>query len=89
MVRLLLRLLLEPVWQGGGAVGAGGGVLALNLDRKALVLFEAAGEVGLLGRCGRGGWGEDPDLADGVGLLEGSGLVGLEFFEVELLDKVG
>jgi hypothetical protein len=54
-----------------------------------LVLLEAAGEVGLLGGLRGGGGAEGLDLADGVGVLDGGGLVGLELLEVELLDEVG
>lgn len=90
MVRLLLVLLNhEPVVLDGLAVGGSGGVLALDLDSHALVLLQAGGEVGLLGRLGGGGDGEGLDLALGVGLLNGGGLVGLELLEVELLDEVG
>lgn len=73
----------------GLAVGGSGGVLALDLDGHALVLLQASGEVRLLGGLGGGGDGEGLDLALGVGLLDGGGLVGLELLEVELLDEVG
>lgn len=90
MVGLLLLLLDEPVLDDGGGLGAGGtGLLALDLDGHALVLLEAAGEVGLLGGLGGLGQAEGGDVALGVGLLDGGGLVGLELLEVELLDEVG
>jgi hypothetical protein len=86
----LLLLGLEPVGDLGGALdGLGGGVLALELDGHALVLLQAAGEIGLLGGLGGLGQAEDLDLAFGVGLLDDGGLVGLELLEVELLDEVG
>lgn len=84
----LLLLGLEPVGESSGLAG-GGDVLALDLDGQLLVLLEAAGEVGLLGGLRGGGGAEGLDLADGVGVLDGGGLVGLELLEVELLDEVG
>lgn len=84
----LLLLGLEPVGESGGLAGSGD-VLALDLDGQLLVLLEAAGEVGLLGGLRGGGGAEGLDLADGVGVLDGGGLVGLELLEVELLDEVG
>lgn len=89
MLGLLFGLGLEPVGKGGGTGSLGGGVLALNIDGEALVFLEVAGEVGLFGGLGRLGEGEGLDLADGVGLLDGGDLVGLELLEVELLDEVG
>lgn len=90
MVGLLLLLGLEPVRQLGDAGGSlGGGVLTLDLNGHGLVRLEAVGEVGLLGGGGGLGHGEDLDLALGVGLLDGGGLVGLELLEVQLLDEVG
>jgi hypothetical protein len=85
---LTLVLLDEPRGLLGGG-GDGTGLLALNLDGHVLVLLEGAGEVGLLGGSGGLGDGEGLDLALGVGVLDGGGLVGLELLEVELLDKVG
>lgn len=89
--RLLLVLLLnQPVLEDrGGHGGAGNGLLALDLDRHLLVLLQARGKVGLLGRLGRLGQVEDGDLADGVRVLDGGRLVGLELLEVELLDEIG
>jgi hypothetical protein len=85
----LLGLLLEPVRQRRRGARGVGGLRSLNVDREALVLLEAAGEVGLLGGRGGLGGGEGPDLALGVRLLGGRGLVRLELLEVELLDEVG
>lgn len=87
--RLVILLLDQPVLDNRGGGARGSGLLALNLDGHGLVLLQAAGEVGLLGRLGGLGGGEGLDLTDGVGLLDGSGLVGLELLQVELLDKVG
>lgn len=90
MLGLLLLLGLEPVGKGGGGAGGlRGDILALNLDGHALVLLEVASEVGLLGGLGGLGDGKGLDLADGVGLLDGGNLVGLELLEVQLLDEVG
>lgn len=89
MVRLLILLGLEPVGNLGGASALGGGVLALNLDRHALVLLQVAGKVGLLGGGGGLGDVEGLDVALGIGLLDDGGLVGLELLEVKLLDEVG
>ena len=86
---LLLLLLNEPVLDNGGGSTGLGTLLALNLDGHVLVLLQAGGEVGLLGRLGGLGEREGGDVANGVGLLDGGGLVGLELLEVELLDKVG
>ena len=88
MSDLTLVLLDEP----GGLLGGGGDVdggLALDLDGHALILLQGAGEVGLLGGGGGLGGGEGLDLTLGVGVLDGSGLVGLELLQVELLDEVG
>jgi hypothetical protein len=70
----------------GGSTGLG---LTLNLDLLGLVCAELAGNVGLLG--GSRGLGKSKllDLAFGVGGLDGWGLVGLEFAEVEVLDEIG
>lgn len=89
MSTLLLLLLNEPVLDNGGGGTGIGALLALNLDSHVLVLLQAGGEVGLLGRLGGLGKAEGGDVADGVGLLDGGGLVGLELLEVELLDEVG
>jgi hypothetical protein len=78
VVNLVLLLGLEPVGNDGGAGGGSDGVLALNLDGHALVLLQAAGEVGLLRGGGGAGEAEGLDLALGVGGLDGRGLVGLE-----------
>jgi hypothetical protein len=85
---LILLLGLEPVGQGGGSGGCAG-ILALNLDGEALVLLQAAGQIGLLGGGGGLGGGEDLDLAVGVGGLDGGELVVLDALEVELLNEVG
>jgi hypothetical protein len=69
-----------------GSTGLG---LTLDLDLLGLVCAELAGNVGLLG--GSRGLGKSKllDLAFGVGSLDGWGLVGLEFAEVEVLDEIG
>lgn len=87
-VLILVLLLDQPVLNGSGRL-AGIGLLALNLDGHALILLERGGEIGLLGRLGGFGLVECEDLALGVGVLDGWCLVGLEFFQVEFLDKVG
>jgi hypothetical protein len=84
----LLLLLDKPVLDNGGLAGSEA-LGSLNLDGQCLVLLEAGGKVGLLGGLGGLGEGEGGDLADGVGLLDGGGLVGFELLEVELLDEVG
>lgn len=87
---IILLLLNKPVLHNSrGLSTAGINLGALDLDSHALVLLEAGGEVGLLGRLGRLGEVEGGDLADGVRVLDGGGLVGLELLEVELLDEVG
>lgn len=86
---LVVLLLDQPVLNDRGGGAGGNGLLTLDLDGHGLVLLQAAGEVGLLGRLGGLGGGEGLDLADGVGLLDGSGLVGLELLQVQLLDEVG
>ena len=83
----LLLLLLEPALLGGG--GLAGGSLALNLDLLGLVGRQLTREVGLLGGGGSLGEAESVDVALGVAGLDGSGLVGLELTEVEVLDLVG
>jgi hypothetical protein len=83
-----LLLGLEPVL-GNRGLGGGAGVLTLDLDGHGLVLLQAAGKVALLGGLGGGRGVEGLDLADGVGLLDGGRLIGLELLQVELLNKVG
>lgn len=85
---LLVLLLHQPVLDDGRRRVGRHALVALHLDRHRLVLLQARGEVGLLGRGGRLGHGERGDLADGVGVLDGRGLVGLELLEVELLNEV-
>lgn len=91
MVSLILVLLLDqPVLnRGGGSLAVGRDLLALDLDGHRLVLLQAAGQVGLLGRRRGGGQAEGGNLALGVLGLDGGDLVGLELLQVELLDKVG
>lgn len=89
MVGLLLLLLDKPVLDDGGGLSGLGALGSLNLDGHRLVLGQAGGKVGLLGRLGCLGEGEGGDLADGVGVLDGGRLVGLELLKVELLDEVG
>ena len=89
MVLGLLLLGLEPVRENSSTRGRLGGVLALNLNSHALVLLQVAGKVGLFGGLGGLGDVEDLDLAIGVGLLDGGGLVGLELLKIKLLDEVG
>lgn len=89
VVIILLLLLDEPVLDGGGGLAGLSTLLTLNLNSHALVLFQAGGEVGLLGGLGGLRKGEGGDLTDGVGVLDGGGLVGLELPQVELLDEVG
>lgn len=69
--------------------GLASGSLALNFDLLALVGGELTGKVGLLGR--RGGLWESEllDVGFGVTGLDGGGLIGLEFTEVQVLDGVG
>lgn len=83
----LFLLLLEPALLGGG--GLAGGSLALDLNLLGLVGRQLTGEVGLLGGGGSLGEVESVDVALGVAGLDGSGLVGLELTEVEVLDLVG
>ncbi len=82
-----LLLLLEPALLGRG--GLAGGSLALNLNLLGLVRRQLTGEVGLLGGSGGLGEVENVDVALGVAGLDGSGLVGLELTEVEVLNLVG
>jgi hypothetical protein len=89
VVVILLLLLDEPVLDDGGRLAGISAILTLNLDGHVLVFLQAGGKVGLLGRLGGFRKGEGGDLADGIGVLNGGGLVGLELLEVELLDEVG
>lgn len=82
-----LLFLLEPALLDGGGLTGGG--LALDLDLLGLVGGEFAGEVGLLGRLGGLRSAELVDVLISVVGLKGSGLVGLELAEVEVLDGVG
>jgi hypothetical protein len=84
----ILLLGLEPVGQSGRG-GGGARILALDLDGEALILLQAASQIGLLGGGGGLGGGEDLDLAVGVGGLDGGELVALDALEVELLNEVG
>ena len=86
---LLLLLLNEPVLNNGSGGRGIGTLLSLNLNGHVFVLLQAGGEIGLLGRLGGLGEGEGGDLADGVRVLDGGGLVGLELLEVKLLNEVG
>lgn len=89
-VVILVLLLDQPILNSGGGAGlAISTLLALDLDGHALVLFERRGKVGLLGRLGDLGLVEGEDVALCIGLLDCWCLVGLEFFEVEFLDKIG
>jgi len=89
VVVILLLLLDEPVLDDGGGLAGLSTLLTLNLDGHGFVLLQAGGEVGLFGGFGSLGKREGGDLTDGIGVLDGSGLVGLELLEVELLDEVG
>lgn len=84
----LLLLLDEPVLNNSGLAGIKT-LLALNLDGHGLVLLQAGSQISLLGGEGSLGQVEGGDLAGGIGLLDGGGLVGLELLEVELLDEIG
>lgn len=88
-VVVVLLLVNQPVLNGGGGLAGVNTLLALDLDGHALVLLQGGGEVGLLGRFGGLGLAECEDVALGVRVLDGWCLVGLEFFQVEFLDKVG
>jgi hypothetical protein len=84
---LLLRLLLEPaLLNRSGLTGSG---LALDFDILVLVGVQFIGKVGLLGGFGRRRNSELLDVGFSVAGLDGGGLVGLELFQVELLDGVG
>ena len=85
---VILLLVDQPVLDDSGGGVRIDGLLALNLDRHGLVLLQAGGEIGLFGGLGCLGEAECGDLADGIGVLDGSGLVCLELLEVELLDEV-
>lgn len=84
---LLLLLLLKPALLNGCGLTSGG--LALDLDLLALVGGELTGKVGLLRRRGSLGQSELLDVGFSVTGLDGSGLVGFEFTEVQVLDGVG
>lgn len=83
----LFLLLFEPALLNRGGLASGG--LALDLDLLALVGGELTGEVGLLRGGGSLGESELLDVGLGVAGLDGGGLVGLEFTEVQVLDGVG
>lgn len=83
----LLLVLLEPALLNGGGLTGGG--LTLNLDLLALIGGQLASQIGLLGRRGSLGKSELLDVGFGVTGLDGDGLVGLEFTEVQVLDGVG
>lgn len=85
---IILLLLDQPVLNSGGLVRGTSGLLALDLDCHRLVLLQARGEIGLFGGLGGSGEVEGGDLADGVRLLDGGGLVGLELLEIEFLNEV-
>ena len=90
MRNLSIILLLKPILRQGTRIRlCGGGIGALDFNGHGFVLLEAACQIGLLGG-GRGfGSGKGLDVALGVGVLDGGGLVGLELLEVEFLDEVG
>lgn len=85
---LTLVLLDEPVLDSSGGA-ADNTLVALDLDSHGLVVLQRVGEVSLLWGLGRLGRCECLDLADGIGVLDGGGLVGLELLEVEFLNEVG
>ena len=85
----LILLVDQPVLDDSSRLTSLGTLRTLNLDHHCLVLLQARGEVGLLGGLGSLGEGERGDLANGVGILDGGGLVRLELLKVELLDEVG
>ena len=74
---VVLLLVDQPVLDDSGGLVRSDGLLALHLDRHGLVLLQAGGEIGLFGGLGGLGEAECGDLADGVGVLDGGGLVGL------------
>lgn len=87
---LFLVLVDQPILdKGGGRLSVGARALALDVDGDGLVLLEAGGQVGLLGRGGRLGHAERGHVAVGVRVLDGRRLVGLELAEVDVLDEVG
>lgn len=88
-VIVVILLLNQPVLGDGGRLAGVGTLLALDLDRHALVLLQGGGEVGLLGGQGSLGLLELENVALGVVGLDCWYLVGLELFQVELLDEVG
>lgn len=62
----LLFLIDQPVLDDGGRGGGRGALVALNLDDGVLVLLQAAGQVGFLGRLGGLGGGEGMYLTLGI-----------------------
>jgi hypothetical protein len=88
-VIVVVLLLDQPVLGDGGGLAGFSTLLTLDLDRHALVLLQGGGEVGLLGGQGSLGLLELEDVALGVVGLDCWYLVGLEFFQVKLLDEVG
>lgn len=83
----LLLFLLEPALLSGSGLASSS--LALDLDLLALVGGELTGKVGLLGGSRSLGKGELVNVGVGVAGLDGSGLVGLELTEVQVLNGVG
>lgn len=83
----LLLFLLEPALLSGSSLASSG--LALDLDLLALVGGELTGKVSLLGGSRSLGEGELVNVGVGVAGLDGSGLVGLELTEVQVLNGVG
>jgi hypothetical protein len=63
-------------------------ILALHLDRHALVLLQARGQVRLLGRLGWLRFRERLHMLRRVRFLDRYRLVCLELLQVQLLDKV-
>lgn len=84
---LLLRFLLEPALLNRSSLTGSG--LALDFDILALVGLQFIGKVGLLGGLGRSRNRELLDVGLSVAGLDRGGLVGLELFQVELLNEVG
>lgn len=78
--------ILQPAFLHGGRLASGS--LALNLDLLALVVFQFVRQVGLLGGDGSLGGTELLNVRIGVPGLDGLGLVGTEFAEVQVLDRV-
>lgn len=82
-----LLVLLEPALLNGGGLTSGS--LALNLNLLGLVVLQLVGDVGLLRRWGRLGSGELLNVGFRITGLDGSGLVGAELTQVQVLDGVG